>query len=183
MRRWSRTQVGVTAGVGIAVVAVLVLLVQSARPNGPAPLNSTDFAIVAYQGDDTLGGHRSTFAHVLNSGKPVLLNFFAGQCPPCRAEMPGFEKVYQQYQSKVIFVGVDVGPFLSLGTHDDAQNLLHELGITYPAAYAVDSSPLQLYQVVGMPTTIIFDAGGHQVSHNTGIMIESQLTQALQRVT
>jgi len=59
-----------------------------ATPNSAAnpPVSVSDFKLVAYQGDDVLGRHETTFSTVFNQGKPVVLNFFAGQCPPCQGE-------------------------------------------------------------------------------------------------
>lgn len=139
--------------------------------------------MVAYQGEDVLGGHESQFSHVTSQGKPVVLNFFAGQCPPCRAEMPGFQKVADEFGGKVIFVGVDIGPYLQLGSHEDAQRLLAELKVRYPAAYAPDPSPLTKYQIQGMPTTVIFDASGKMVEQNAGILTQNQLREKLRPLT
>jgi len=141
-----------------------------------------DFKIVAYQGEAILGGHESNFSKVFEQGKPVILNFWAGNCPPCRAEMPGFQKVSDQFQGQVIFVGIDVGPFVQLGTHDDAVRLYTQLGIRYPLAYAVDASPLQNYQVVGMPTTVFLSSKGRIVQKQTGIMGETDLRTAIQKL-
>lgn len=52
-----------------------------------------DFGIVAYQGEALLGGREVRFSKVFEQGKPVVLNFWAGLCPPCRAEMPWFQKL------------------------------------------------------------------------------------------
>jgi len=134
-----------------------------------------DFGIVAYQGDNLLGGHETTFANVFAHGKPVVLNFWAGLCPPCRAEMPAFQRVADEYGGKVIFVGVDVGPYIGLGSQDDARRLLDELGIRYPAVYAADASPLQLYRVQSMPTTLFLTAEGRLVHRQSGLLLETQL--------
>jgi thiol-disulfide isomerase/thioredoxin len=134
--------------------------------------------MVAYQGQDVLGGSQVSFSHVLAQGKPVVLNFFAGACAPCQAEMPGFQKVADRLGNRVIIVGLDVGPFTGLGTHEDAERLLQQLGIRYPAAYAVDTTPLTKY-VQGMPTTVVFDAKGKISSKFTGTVTEAQLGQAL----
>ena len=146
-------------------------------PAGPGSGGS--FNIVAYQGADVLGGPQSTFSTVLRLGKPVILNFWAGQCPPCRAEMPGFQKVSTEFAGKVQFVGIDIGPFLGLGSHDDAKRLYTELGIHYPLAYAVDESPLRIYNIAGMPTTVFFDAKGQLVDQVTGIVTEEQLRSTI----
>jgi len=185
-RTWSPWTVGFVGLATVAVIGGIVLVLRSGVNPGTAslpPLPGNDFRIVAYQGEDVLGGHESKFSHVTSQGKPVVLNFFAGQCPPCRAEMPGFQKVADEFGGKVIFVGVDIGPYLQLGSHEDAQRLLAELKIRYPAGYAPDSSPLTKYQILGMPTTVIFDASGKVVDRNTGILTENQLREKLRPLT
>ena len=147
----------------------------SAGMERDAPAKVPDFAIVAYQGDDLLGGHETTFANVFAHGKPVVLNFWAGLCPPCRAEMPAFQRVADEYAGNVIFLGVDVGPYIGLGSQDDARRLLDELGIHYPAAYAADASPLQLYEVLSMPTTLFLTADGRLMHKQSGLLLEAQL--------
>ena len=179
-----------------------VLLVACAGPAAPAASNAPagapaeaspragelvgdfkDFQIVAYQGDKLLGGKEVNFSKVFEQGKPVVLNFWAGQCPPCRAEMPAFQKTTDDYQGKVIFVGIDVEPFTNLWDHDDAQALLTDLNIRYPAAYAVDAAPLRLYQVRGMPTTVFLSAQGQVVDQVLGTLSESKLRNHLEKLT
>lgn len=173
----------VYAAVVLAGIAALVLLVRSAGPASPTPVSASDFRFVAYQGDDLLGGHESVLSRVTTQGKPVVLNFFAGQCPPCRAEMPGFQRVADEFQGRVIFVGVDIGPYVGLGSHEDARTLLSELKMRYPAAYAVDSTPLTAYGVQSMPTTVLFDRKGQAVETHSGIFTEAQLREKLNRLT
>ncbi len=128
-----------------------------------------------------MGGHNAAFSKVFEQKKPVVLNFWAGNCPSCRLEMPGFQKVSSEFAGRVIFVGVDVGPYTGLGNHEDAILLYKELGITYPLAYAVDATPLQLYNVQGMPTTVFFSAAGKVTDHATGILTEDQLRSEIQQ--
>src|SRR5438093_2825 len=106
-----------------------------------------DFSVVAYQGEDVLGAKEARFSQVFRQNKPVVLNFWAGQCPPCRAEMPAFQRVADDYQGRMQVIGLDVGDFTGLGTQDDARQLLQELHTTYPTAYALDANPLQVYNV------------------------------------
>lgn len=154
-----------------------------ASPTSPATKASGpgDFSLVAYQGEDVFGGKQSHFARVFDQGKPVVLNFWAGNCPSCQVEMPGFEKVSSGFARKVIVVGIDVGPFTGLGTHEDAVKLYTQLGIHYPLAYAVDASPMQLFTVEGMPTTVFLTAKGQVVDRVTGILTEDQLRSEIQQ--
>jgi thiol-disulfide isomerase/thioredoxin len=171
----------------LAMLASCTLLLTACgaltSPIAPAtqPTRPGDFRLVAYQGADVFGGKQSHFARVFDQGKPVVLNFWAGLCPPCRAEMPGFQKVSTELSGKVLFVGVDIGPFVDLGNHQDATNLYAQLGIHYPLAYAVDSSPLQLYRVQGMPTTVFLSSSGRVVDQETGIVTEDQLRTIIQQ--
>jgi hypothetical protein len=89
--------------------------------------------------------------------------------------MPEFQRVADEYAGKAVFVGIDVGPFTGLGTHDDAQRLLQDLDIRYPAAYAVDATPLQPYGVRAMPTTVYLSAAGQVQSTVNGAVHEDDL--------
>lgn len=149
---------------------------RATKATGPG-----DFRVVAYQGAAVFGGTPSQFARIFDQRKPVVLNFWAGLCPPCRAEMPGFQKVAAELSGKVLFVGIDIGPFVDLGNHRDAINLYTELGIHYPLAYAVDTAPLQIYRVQGMPTTVFLSSSGRVVDQETGIVTEDQLRAIIQR--
>ncbi len=145
------------------------------REGSQRAVTVADFGMVAYQGEDLLGGRQAQFSQVFKQGKPVVLNFWAGNCPPCRFEMPSFQAVADRYEGRVVFVGVDVGIFTGLGSHESARQLLDELDIRYPSAYAVDASSLQQYNVVNMPTTIFFDAQGRVTARRAGIVTEDDL--------
>jgi len=67
-----------------------------------------------YGSTDTLGiEDRSAefVSDILPQGKPVVLNFWGGSCPPCRAEMPDFQAALIEFGENAIFLGLDVGPF------------------------------------------------------------------------
>lgn len=133
------------------------------------------FPIVAYRGADLLGADELDFSQLLGTGTPVVLNFWAGQCPPCRAEMPAFQRVYDRFGSEFLLVGVDIGPFIGLGSHESAIELLDDLDITYPTAYALDARAVQDNEVLGMPTTIFYDGTGKVVGRHTGLLTEADL--------
>ncbi len=171
--RWVAT---IGGGV-IVVVAATVVLGLGLSAEG----DRRGVTLVAYQGESLLGGRRVDLADVVGQGRPVVLNFFAGLCPPCRAEMPGFEAAWQRHRDEVIVLGVDIGPFLALGSHDDAKRLLVDLGITYPAAY-VEENVIGRFNVFAMPTTIFYAADGREVGRQSGILSEAQLENAIRQL-
>lgn len=185
-QRRSRRRFGVPVAIGAGlIIGLAVLAIQGTHPSfrgsGQSSSSPGDFSIVAYQGQEVLGSQASRFSTVFEQGKPVVLNFWAGACASCNVEMPGFQRVSSEFAGKVIVVGVDVGPFTGLGSHADAVNLYSRLGIHYPLAYAVDASPLQLYNVQGMPTTVFLTAKGQVADHVTGTLTEDQLRSEIQQ--
>ena len=97
-----------------------------------------DFQITVYSGQEVLGGEELAFSSIFTHGKPVVLNFWAGLCPPCRAEMPDLQSVYGEYQDRVLLLGLDIGPFVGLGSRDDGRALVQELNITYPTGTTLE---------------------------------------------
>ncbi len=99
----------------LALLAVLVLLGVACGTDTESagtiagPTASSPLGLVAYQGADVLGGREVDVPDVLRRGKPVVLNFWAGLCAPCRTEMPGFQAVYERYADRVILVGSTLG--------------------------------------------------------------------------
>ena len=145
---------------------------EGTTPEGP------DFHMVAYQGQEVLGADELAVTQLFGRGKPVVLNFWAGLCPPCRAEMPGFQRVYDDLGDQFLLVGVDIGPFTGLGSNADARALLEELNISYPTAYATED-PTRSFAVLGMPTTMLFTAEGRIVAKHTGFLPEDALRSTL----
>ncbi|MEX2599455.1 MAG: TlpA family protein disulfide reductase, partial [Dehalococcoidia bacterium] len=134
----------------VGAIAVALLLVQVQTLGGRAP----DFQMEVYGGQESIGGPRVAFHDVLDQGKPVILNFWAGLCPPCRAEMPSFQRLHETHGDDFVMLGVDVGTFTGLGGTQHALDLLEELSITYPTARALSAQPLRDYGAHGMPTTV-----------------------------
>jgi cytochrome c biogenesis protein CcmG/thiol:disulfide interchange protein DsbE len=186
--RWDR---GLLTGAGLLLLGLVAAACASnggtvaeqprGSPGASAPGES--FTVVAYQGEDQLGGDEVEFDSLLGQGKPVVLNFWAAQCPPCRAEMPWFQQAHERHGDSVLLVGVDIGPFIGLGSNEQGKRLLEELEIGYPAAAAVDDKPIRRFRVIGMPTTVFFDAGGSVIRTHAGILTKQQIDEWFERLT
>jgi thiol-disulfide isomerase/thioredoxin len=136
-----------------------------------------DFTIRAYQGADVIGGDTVELSTIVGKGRPVVLNFWGGLCPPCRAEMPAFQRTHERYGDRVLFLGVDVGPFVGLGGRQDAKNLISELGVTYPNGWTFNSRALKDYKIYGIPVTCFFTADGKVLRVWNGAIPEDELVK------
>ena len=160
---------------GVIVLAVLVMVACSAGGK-----RAPDFKITVYQSADVLGGKEVMFSDLLAKGKPVVLNFWAGQCPPCRAEMPDLQAVSEEYQDRILLFGLDVGPFVGLGSREDGQALLKELGVIYPAGTTFDAQVVKAYNVLGMPTTFFIKPDGEIVEQWTALISRPKLKERVE---
>jgi thiol-disulfide isomerase/thioredoxin len=171
-----------TAFLLLLVITALTLAActsAGAREPGEVRLDTPDLTISAYQGADALGGEEVTLSTVLAQGKPVVLNFWAALCPPCRAEMPDFQEVATSRAHEVTFLGVDVGPQVLLGSREQGRALLAELGITYPAGTTFDPSVTRNFQVLGMPTTLFLHADGRLMRSWSGLLPREKLEELI----
>ena len=103
-----------------------------------------------------LEGNEISLAEVVQS-KPVLLDFWATWCPPCRKEAPLVQAFYDKYQGQVAVIGVNVNESPKAIT-----SFMTELGLNYPVV--IDSTGVaQEYGVVGIPTIVLVARGGEIV--------------------
>jgi thiol-disulfide isomerase/thioredoxin len=141
-----------------------------------------DFEVRAYQGADTLGGEQVLLSQVLAQGKPVALNFFAGECPPCRAEMPDLEAVHSRLGERFILLGIDLGPFTGLGTNEDAAELIDELNLTFPAGSTSDPQVVSRYRVLGIPSTVFVTTDGKVHRKWDGPLSQSKMEELVEQM-
>lgn len=153
--------------VNVLIIATAIFLVAAACSGGAAdggtqataPVETVyDFDISLYQGGGALGAETVAVSEL--RGQPVVLNFWAGLCPPCRAEMPEFQAFADEYEGRAVLVGVDLGQFFALGSEEDAVALLNELGVTYPAGATDDGNLVRELGVLGLPATFFIAADG-----------------------
>ena len=136
----------------------------AARVNRPA----ADFTLPLFSGGNlTLSSLR---------GKPVVINFWASWCPPCRAEAPILEEVWRRYKDKgVTFIGVDIQD-----AEADAQAYIEEFGITYPNGPDIGGRITIDYGVGGIPVTFFVNREGLIVSRWVGAINERILVSRIE---
>lgn len=161
-----------TVTLAVIVVAFFALLAFGLANKSPATGRSgvTRIGKPAPQFSMTLldGGEFHLEEH---AGRPIVMNFWASWCPPCRDESPGFERVWQKYRdSGVLFVGVDIQD-----TQEEAARYVEEFGLTFPNGRDPDGKITVDYGVIGLPVTFFIGAGGVVEGRWVGAVPEHKL--------
>ncbi|HSG79689.1 MAG TPA: TlpA disulfide reductase family protein [Acidimicrobiia bacterium] len=124
-----------------------------------------DFSITTFDGEPF-----SLTSHLAGDGRAVLLNLWASWCPPCRAEMPVFDKVAADRAADVLVIGVAVDDALA-----PARAFAEQIGVRYPLAFDADGTVAARYPAPGLPTTFMISAAGELVSVSYGELDEDEM--------
>jgi peroxiredoxin len=131
----------------IAAAALSVASISSAgiKEAGPAP----QFSLNAR------GGKAINLAQY--KGQVVMINFWATWCGPCRQEMPLLETIYKKYNKMgFTLLGVNVEP-----DSKPAEDWLKATPVSFPILFDTKSEVSKMYEVSGMPSTVIVDRKGN----------------------
>jgi cytochrome c biogenesis protein CcmG, thiol:disulfide interchange protein DsbE len=109
-------------------------------------------------------------------GHPVLLNFWASWCVPCKAEAPLLAAAARTYAGRVVFLGVDVQDFRSA-----ARNFMDRYGVRYAVVQDQNGNSYGDYGLTGIPETYWIDARGRLVGHYPGQLNRSLLARGIEQ--
>jgi cytochrome c biogenesis protein CcmG/thiol:disulfide interchange protein DsbE len=168
--------------VGRAILVALALLfalrVASLRGRGLLKPATPKGSFAPDVGGPLLVGN-DRFRLSAERGHPVALVFWAPWCGPCRAELPGVERVAQQlkappHSARIIAIDTE-------GDRDNALESAAKLGLTLPIVLD-DGSASSAYRVSMIPQTVIIDREGKVASLIRGGASEDELMKAIERV-
>lgn len=115
------------------------------------------------------------------TGRPVVLNFWASWCGPCKSEMPGFQNLYDAYGGDVEFVLVNLTDG-SRETTESAMTFIEEQGYTFPVYFDVDREAATAYYVTSIPATYFIDSEGNLVAYGLGALQEEDVKTGLEMI-
>ena len=111
-------------------------------------------------------------------GKPVVLNFWASWCGPCKSEMPDFEAAYQTYGENIQFLMVNMTDGYQ-ETVSSAKNFIQATGYTFPVFYDSDTEAARAYSVYSIPTTYFIDSDGYIIAWGSGALSAENLQEGI----
>lgn len=113
--------------------------------------------------------------------KMIVLNFFASWCPPCKRELPEFQKFYQEHSSEVLMLGLSLDYPKDMTT---LETVIRENGITYPVALNKDKELPKKFGFKAIPFTAVIGADGKILDCQTKAIANpyEYFTQSLQKV-
>ena len=119
--------------------------------------------------------------HPLSSGdlrgKVVLIDFWATWCQPCKKEMPGYQRLADEYGSRgFVVIGFK---FDNMPDMEDPIEFAKQIGVHYPLAVATDELKRQFGGIEGLPTTILYDRQGVLRMKVIGFEYTENIEQAL----
>jgi peroxiredoxin len=152
-RRWTPLFIGaLIIGIGWIFLSRVdsPIAGSSAPPNPQVSFTAPGFTL------DSLAGQPITLSDL--RGKVVVLNLWASWCPPCRAEMPALNAVYQKFRDQgLVVLGVNT---TFQDDETSARAAIRDWGVTFPIAFDRDGATSRQYRVQAMPTTFFIGRDG-----------------------
>ncbi|MBQ7547083.1 MAG: redoxin domain-containing protein [Clostridia bacterium] len=145
-------------------------------PTQPAPEAdlAADFTVLDRNGNQTkLSDH---------FGKPLVVNFWASWCGPCRNELPAFDAAAKAHAGDMEFMMVNLTDGYS-ETVDGVNQFIADNGFTFPVYYDTEESAANAYSVYSIPLTVFIRADGTVLDSHIGSMDETALQSYLDQLT
>lgn len=118
-------------------------------------------------------------------GKIIFLNFWATWCPPCRAEMPDIQALYEEYQKMddpdVVILGVAFPNYGKEQSVEGITQFLDENGYTYPVLMDTEASLVLPYYITAYPTTFMIDTDGNVLGYLPGGMTRDIMENVIEQ--
>lgn len=137
------------------------------------PMPAPDFKVYDKEGNEV------TLSSL--TGKPVVLNFWASWCGPCKIEMKDFEKAYSNYKDDVHFAMVN----LTDGhreTVKTASKYIENQGFTFPVYFDTDIDAANTYRVYSVPSTYFINSDGELVGYVNGLIQAETLQKGIDMI-
>lgn len=112
-------------------------------------------------------------------GKPVVANFWATWCGPCKQEMPAFEKLYKEYGDEVVFLMVNLPDG---ETTESVLEFVKSNGYTFPVFFDSENDASVTYGIRSIPATLFVDSEGYVFAGYAGALSEDIIREHIEGI-
>ncbi len=114
-------------------------------------------------------------------GKPIVINFWASWCGPCKMEMPDFDEIYKQEKDNVVFLMVNATDGIQ-ETKENALEFVEKEKYSFPIYFDTTQEAVYNYKITGFPTTIFIDKNFNIVIAYQGMIHKDILLQNINKI-
>lgn len=163
----------------LAVVLYPKLTEKYSTVNTP---NSTNSAAVVQADDFTVYDSDMNEVKLSDSfGKPIVINFWASWCGPCKSELPAFHSLYEKYKDDIIFLMINLTDGQS-DTVSSIKKFVSDNGYGFPVYYDIEYDASNAYGVRSIPKTVFIKADGSLYNTRVGAMNEVVLENYIKQI-
>jgi thiol-disulfide isomerase/thioredoxin len=148
--------------------------IMATEPTSATAVYASDFLLTDLYDDDIL------YSLSKYQGRPIILNFWASWCGPCRVEMPAFQEAHEKHADDGLVILAINQTFID--DIDAARDFADEIGLTFPLLRDDDGRVSEgLYGVRGLPTTVVVRPDGSMAFAQIGPMNNAQIADVSRR--
>lgn len=152
------------------------------NPNASSPAQTTEKAGLQKAPDFTVydaEGNEYRLSDFL--GKPVILNFWASWCPPCKMEMPDFNDMYKEKGNEYQFLMVNLTDN-SRETVETAKSFIDSTGYEFPVFFDKDIDAAYKYNTYSIPVTYFITKDGYMAAYAQGAIDKETLLKGMDMI-
>ena len=159
----------------ISIVIAAIAFIELSRPRDNAPIlnENTGISIGKIAPGFELQNLEGKAVRLSNfRSKNVILNFWASWCPPCREEMPEFQRIYSENQDNLVVIGVNLQE-----SRENADAFAKKLELTFPILLDPGAQVKDMYNVFTQPVTYFIDSNGKIVDKKFGPLTAEEINE------